>query len=129
MPDIRKLLIANRGEIARRIIRTARRMGIATVAVHSDADAKALHVREATQSHALAGNARMNGLGQIVDGAEAQALCLGIEVVERVPIPDDLIPADARVEMDAKVAAGYYTPDAPPGADELARAKGRGLQD
>ena len=57
MPDIRKLLIANRGEIARRIIRTARRMGIATVAVHSDADANALHVREATQSHALGGNA------------------------------------------------------------------------
>ena len=57
MPDIRKILIANRGEIARRIIRTAHRMGIATVAVHSDADANALHVREATQSHALGGNA------------------------------------------------------------------------
>ena len=41
---IRKLLIANRGEIACRIVRTARRMGIATVAVHSDADAQALHV-------------------------------------------------------------------------------------
>jgi 3-methylcrotonyl-CoA carboxylase alpha subunit len=41
------LLIANRGEIARRIIRTARAMGIRTIAVHSDADAQALHVREA----------------------------------------------------------------------------------
>ena len=57
MPEITKLLIANRGEIARRIIRTAHRMGIATVAVHSDVDANALHVREATQSHALEGNA------------------------------------------------------------------------
>ena len=34
----------------------------------------------------------------------------GIEVGERVPIPDDLVPLDAKVEMDAKMAAGYYTP-------------------
>ena len=33
----------------------------------------------------------------------------GIEVVERITIPEDLIPADARVEIDAKKAAGYYT--------------------
>jgi 3-methylcrotonyl-CoA carboxylase alpha subunit len=44
---IKSLLIANRGEIACRIIRTARDMGIRTVAVYSDADAKAMHVREA----------------------------------------------------------------------------------
>jgi len=43
---ITSLLIANRGEIACRIIRTAREMGIRTVAVYSDADAKALHVLE-----------------------------------------------------------------------------------
>jgi geranyl-CoA carboxylase alpha subunit len=54
---MRRLLIANRGEIARRIIRTAHAMGIATVAVHSDADAQALHVCEATASFALLGNA------------------------------------------------------------------------
>ena len=52
-----RLLIANRGEIARRIIRTADAMGIETVAVYSDADAQALHVREATAAHALGGNA------------------------------------------------------------------------
>jgi 3-methylcrotonyl-CoA carboxylase alpha subunit len=47
---LKKLLIANRGEIARRVIRTAHRMGIDTVAVYSDADRNALHVREATQA-------------------------------------------------------------------------------
>ena len=49
----------------------------------------------------------------------------GIEVVEQVAIPDELIPADAQVEMDAKKAAGYFTTTKPETA-ELAKPKGRG---
>ena len=51
----------------------------------------------------------------------------GIEIVEQVAIPDELIPADAQVEMDAKKAAGYFTHDQ--ARDDRAReAQGAGLE-
>ncbi len=53
----------------------------------------------------------------------------GIEISERVPIPEELVPVDARVEIEAKKAAGYFTETAAPAASDLARTKGRGLKD
>jgi len=52
----------------------------------------------------------------------------GIEVGERVKIPDALVPADAKVEIEAKIAAGYFTDGSVPDAERLASVKGRGLE-
>jgi GTP cyclohydrolase II len=53
----------------------------------------------------------------------------GIEIGERVPIPDYLVPEDASVEMEAKKAAGYFTPDKPPSAADLSKVVGRDLKE
>src|SRR5229473_3924542 len=52
----------------------------------------------------------------------------GIEIVEQVAIPDELIPADAQVEMAAKKAAGYFS-STKPGTTDLVKPKGRGLNE
>ncbi len=52
----------------------------------------------------------------------------GIEVVNRISIPDDLIPQDAQVEMEAKKAAGYFTKEKPRKKDELTKVKGRAIE-
>jgi len=51
----------------------------------------------------------------------------GIEVVERVAIPPEMIPADAQVEIDAKKAAGYFADGQVPDDEELQKAKGRAM--
>ncbi|MFB2918526.1 MULTISPECIES: GTP cyclohydrolase II [Aerosakkonema] len=53
----------------------------------------------------------------------------GIQVVERIAIPEDRIPDDAKVEIAAKQAAGYFTPGEVPDAISLAGIKGRGLEE
>ena len=53
----------------------------------------------------------------------------GISIGERIAIPDDLIPLDAKVEMDAKKAAGYFTDGDVPSSNDLKESHGRGLED
>jgi propionyl-CoA carboxylase alpha chain len=70
----RKILIANRGEIACRVIKTARKLGIATVAVYSDADRDALHVKMADEAIHIGpppSNQSYIVIGKIVDAAKA----------------------------------------------------------
>ena len=51
----------------------------------------------------------------------------GVEIGARIPIPDDLVPPDASVEMEAKKAAGYFTPDGAPSEDALRKTVGRDI--
>ena len=70
----KSVLIANRGEIATRIIRTARRLGLRVIAVYSEADARALHVRMADEAHPIgpaeAARSYLNA-GRIIAAAKA----------------------------------------------------------
>jgi GTP cyclohydrolase II len=74
------------------------------------------------------GIARIDRLVSMSHMKYAPIVASGIEVLERVPIPDHLIPADASVEMDAKKASGYFAA-AIPDAVALKRPKGRALRD
>jgi GTP cyclohydrolase II len=53
----------------------------------------------------------------------------GVEIGERVPIPADLVPPDASVEMEAKKAAGYFTPEGAPSQEDLKKTVGRDLKE
>jgi propionyl-CoA carboxylase alpha chain len=76
----KKILIANRGEIACRIIKTARRMGIRTVAVYSDADTRSLHVRRADEA-VLIGPAPAAQSYLAIDAVIRACLATGAEAV------------------------------------------------
>jgi len=73
------------------------------------------------------GITRIDRFASMSDMKHAALTGQGIEVVERLDIPQGLIPADAHVEIEAKKAAGYYSSDDAPAADTLQTVRGRDL--
>ncbi len=144
-----KILIANRGEIALRVMRTCRAMGIATVAVYSDADANASHVRFADEAVYIGAapakdsyldaekiieaakltgaNAIHPGYGFLSENAEFAEACAAADIVFIGPAPDAIrkmgLKSPARklaAAAGAPVVAGY---DGEGQADETLRAE------
>ncbi len=75
-----KILIANRGEITRRVIKTAKKMGIKTVAVYSDADMNSMFVKEADEAYRIGpppskdSYLRMDNILEVIKASGAQAV-------------------------------------------------------
>ena len=76
----KSVLVANRGEIARRVFRTASRMGLRTIAVYSEADAEALHAREADEA-VLIGPAPARESYPVAERIIAAAKAAGAEAI------------------------------------------------
>jgi 3-methylcrotonyl-CoA carboxylase alpha subunit len=127
VPAIGKLLIANRGEIARRIVRTARSMGLATVAVYSEADLDAPHVREADEAvrigpapsresylsidrivaaaEAVGADAVHPGYGFLSENADLAARCADAGLVFVGPSAEAIRKMGSKIEAKALMAA------------------------
>jgi len=115
----KSVLVANRGEIACRVFRTAKRMGIRTIAVYSEADAKALHVREADEA-VLIGPAAARESYLVAEKVLAAAKATGAEAIH----PGYGFLSENAEFAEAVMAAGIVWIGAPP-----ASIRAMGLKD
>jgi len=124
-----KILIANRGEIACRVIRTARRLGIRTVAVYSEADAGAQHVRQADEAYCIGGPRpqesylRGEAIIEVARRSGAQAIHPGYGFLSENADFADAVEAAGIVFVGPK-AASMRKMGSKAGAKELMRAAG-----
>ena len=118
---IKKILIANRGEIALRIIRTAKKMGIQTVAVYSDVDANAPHTIAANEAYHIGGSAsidsylNINKIIQVAKTSKVDGIHPGYGFLSENPVfaaaveKEKIIfigpPASAMLQMGSKIEA------------------------
>ena len=124
-----KILIANRGEIACRVIRTCRRLGIRTVAVYSDADANAQHVRQADEAYPIGGPRpqdsylRGDAILEVARSSGAQAIHPGYGFLSENADFADAVEAAGIVFIGPK-AASMRKMGSKAGAKELMQAAG-----
>ncbi len=124
-----KILIANRGEIACRVIRTARRLGIRTVAVYSDADADAQHVRQADEAYHIGGPRpqdsylRADAIIEVARQSGAQAIHPGYGFLSENADFADAVEA-AGIAFIGPKAASMRKMGSKAGAKDLMRAAG-----
>ena len=124
-----KILIANRGEIACRVIRTCRRLGIRTVAVYSDADANAQHVRQADEAYPVGGPQpadsylRGDAILEVARRSGAQAIHPGYGFLSENADFADAVEAAGLVFIGPK-AASMRKMGSKAGAKELMQAAG-----
>lgn len=125
--SVRKLLVANRGEIARRILRAARSLGIRTVAVYSEADAKALHVQEADEAYCIGPAPSLDSYLRI-DRLIETALKAGVDAIHPGYGFVSESPAFAQACAEAGITLVGPTPQAIADMADKARAKEIALQ-
>src|SRR5688500_16025848 len=124
-----KILIANRGEIACRVIRTARRLGIRTVAVYSEADADSQHVRQADEAYCIGGPRpqesylRGDAIIEVAKRSGAQAIHPGYGFLSENTDFADAVEAAGIVFIGPK-AASMRKMGSKAGAKELMQAAG-----